>query len=87
MRAGDRDDWFELWFHDKRSIEEIMIRNMIADIEAGYDPTGNIIKRERDEIQQYRKEVDDQIERFKEMEDAAVNRWCYYDMKKRGAIA
>jgi len=87
MRAGDRDDWFELWFEDKRSIEETMIRNMIADIEAGYDPTGNIIKMERDEIQQYRKEVDDQIERFKEMEDAAVNRWCYYDMKKRGAIA
>lgn len=78
--------WFEMWIEDKNSIIATMYKNMVADIEAGYDPMGYCIKKQRAEIEAYQNEFDDQIDKFKEMDDAKVNRWCYYDMKKRGAI-
>ena len=30
--------------------------------------------------------VDVNMEAFKGMDEPAVNRWCFYDLKKRGAI-
>lgn len=31
-------------------------------------------------------QFDEEMETFKGMDEPAVNRWCFYDLKKRGAI-
>lgn len=86
VRISDRDDWFEIWFEDKQSMIEIMTSNMAADLQAGYDFFGNSIQSQMRDIQEYKNRFDAQMEDFKFMEDKAVNRWCFYDLKKRGAI-
>ena len=78
--------WFEIWFEDKNNILECMVRNMQADLNAGYNPLGNSIKSQFAEIESYRKAIDAKLDEFSKMEDKAVNRWCYYDLKRRGAI-
>ena len=78
--------WFTMWLEDVESILETMIRNMASDIDAGYDYFGNSIKKQRAEIDQYKKKIDDTLDMFKDMEDDKVERWCYYEMKKKGAI-
>lgn len=79
--------WFEMWFSDKQSLLETMVKNMQADLDAGYNYFGDCIKRQRKEIDEYKAEFDRQVDAFKAMEEKQVERWCYYDMKKRGAIA
>lgn len=79
-------DWFAMWFEDKQSMLATMIRNMVSDIEAGYDPCGACIKRQREEIQQYSDLMDRQMLALHAMEEFRANKWCYYDMVKRGAI-
>ena len=78
--------WFEIWFDDKNNILECMVRNMQADLNAGYDPLGNSIKSQLADIENYRKAIDSKFDEFSKMENKAVNRWCYYDLKRRGAI-
>ena len=85
-RITDRNDWLEIWFEDKNSIIDAMVRNMAADLNAGYDYFGQSIKMQRHEIARYKKQMDLEIDKFKDMDEKAVMRWCYYDMKKRGAI-
>lgn len=79
--------WFNLWFNDKQSIIETMVRNMQADLDAGYNPEGHCIRKQRVDIEEYQIKFDRQLDSFKTMDDKAVERWCYYDLKKRGAIA
>lgn len=78
--------WFEIWFEDKQSIMEIMRKNMASDLDAGYDPNGHSIRKQVVELEEYEMQFERQMEQFKYMEDSKVNRWCYYDLKKRGAI-
>ena len=78
--------WFEIWFDDMQSIIETMVKNMQADLDAGYDPQGHCIRKQRVDIEEKQIKFDRQIELFKTMEDTRINRWCYYDLKKRGAI-
>lgn len=78
--------WFEIWFQDMQSIISTMQRNMQADIEVGYNPQGHCIHKQRVEIEEKQRIFDLQVEQFKYMEDSKVERWCYYDLKKRGAI-
>lgn len=78
--------WFEIWFEDMEMIINTMVRNLQADLNAGYNPTGYLISKQRIDIEEKRRYLDLQLERFKGMEDNKVNRWCYYDLKKRGAI-
>lgn len=85
-RITDRDDWFDLWFEDKQGMIGTMVRNMTADLEAGYNYFGNSIRRQVEQIEAYKAEFDHQMDEFKMMDEKAVNRWCFYDMKKRGAI-
>lgn len=80
--------WFELWFADKESILETMIRNMTADLDCGYDYFGACIRNQREEIAAYKEKFDLEVDHLKEMEDEKrVERWCYLDLRKRGAIA
>lgn len=85
-RISDRDDWFSVWQDDKESILQTMINNMTSDLNAGYDYFGKSIVEQRKTIEAYKKEIDDTFDLFKTMEDKEVNRWCFYDLKKRGAI-
>ncbi len=78
--------YFEIWFEDKKAMIETMRRNLNADLEAGYDPNGYNIRKQRVDIETYEREFDRQMDAFKTMEDTKVNRWCYYDLKKRGVI-
>lgn len=48
------DEWFEIWYQDKQSILDAMIRNMTADLKCGYDYFGNCITRQREEIAAYK---------------------------------
>ena len=86
MRVTDRDDWFELWFADKQSMLNTMISNMTADLANGYNYFGDCIQGQKAQIDLYKIEFDRQVNAFKTMEEKEVNRWCYYDMKKRGVI-
>lgn len=82
----DRDDWFDVWFEDRQAILEIMIRNMASDLSNGHSYWGTSIVRQMEDIERYKAETDAQMDKFKDMEEKAVNRWCFYDLKKRGAI-
>lgn len=86
VRITDRNDWFDLWFADKQSMLETMTKNMASDLSHGYGYFGNCITRQRKEIEEYKCEFDKQMDEFKTMDEKAVNRWCFYDMKKRGVI-
>lgn len=79
-------DYFDLWLEDKRSIIDTMIRNMTADLDAGYNYFGNSITKQRQDIEDYKKQLDEQMEKFHEWEPDKIGRWCYFDMKRSGAI-
>lgn len=87
MQVATRNDWFELWFSDKQSMLDTMAKNMAADLEAGYNYFGKCITEQREMIDQYKTQFDAEMDSFKTMDDKQVNRWCYYDMKKRGVIS
>lgn len=79
--------YFRIWFEDRQSILETMKRNMLADLEAGYDPEGRSIRKQKVNIEKFEIEFEERIDQFKNMEDGKVERWCYYDLIKRGAIS
>lgn len=81
------NNWFEIWFQDKLDIIEIMNKNMQSDLDAGYDPNGHSIRKQVVEIEEYRMKFENQMEAFKYMDQAKINHWCYYDLKKRGVIS
>jgi uncharacterized protein (DUF2252 family) len=85
-KVTDSNDWFELWFADKQSLLSTMVQNMAADLKAGYNYFGNSIQKQVADIDAYKAQFDKQMDEFKFMENQAVNRWCFYDLKKRGAI-
>lgn len=85
-RVTDSKEWFDMWFEDKKSIISIMYSNMASDLAAGYDYFGKSIQHQKQEIANYEAEFERQMDKFKSMSDDEVNRWCFYDMKKRGAI-
>lgn len=78
--------WFSLWLSDKQSIVETMARNMAADIAAGYSYFGNSIQKQKQDLEAYQKEYEDQMMAFSDMTDTQVERWCYFDLLRRGAI-
>lgn len=80
------DEWFEIWYQDKQSILDTMVRNMVADLECGYDYFGNCITRQREEIAEYKAKFDAEVMGFAEKSDTERNKWCYYDMLRRGVI-
>lgn len=85
-RITDRNDWFDVWQEDKENILFTMIKNMASDLENGYDYFGKSIVEQRKTIEDYKKDIDSTWDMFKTMDEKEVNRWCFYDLKKRGAI-
>ena len=85
-RISDSDRWFDMWQDDRECMLSTMIRNMAADLNAGYDYFGRCIVNQRKEIENYKKETELAFDNFKAMTETQVNRWCFYDLKKRGVI-
>ena len=86
-RITDRNDWFDVWFANRESILNTMIRNMTSDLNAGYDYFGQSITKQKQEIAEYKVQTDKTLDMFKDMDEKAVNHWCFYELKKHGAIA
>lgn len=85
-KITERKDWFELWLEDRTSMTDTMVRNMASDLENGYNYFGECITRQKAQIEAYKAATDAALDMFKEMDDAKVSRWCYYDLIKRGVI-
>lgn len=87
-RYTDRKgEWFEIWHEDKQSVYDTMVRNYNDDIDAGYDPQGACIQRQKAQCETYRDIIDATLEYFKNLTETEVDRWCFYDLVQRGAIA
>lgn len=82
-----KENWLELWFADKQSVIETMIRNMQADLDAGYNPRGGSISRQREEIDAYKAAFASKLEEFADMTEEKVQRYCHYDLLRRGVVA
>ena len=80
------DDWFEMWHLDKEVILNTMVRNMTVDLECGYDYFGKSITEQREAIEVYKEKFDAEVMSFAEKTDEQRNKWCYYDMLRRGVI-
>ena len=78
--------WFEIWFGDKESVLETMVKNMVSDLSNGYDYFGKSITEQRKMIEDYRKKFNAELDRIQEMDEKKAERWCYIDLKRRGAI-
>lgn len=83
----DYDSWFDCWYSDKKDMLNIMYYNMTADLDAGYNPLGDCIKRQKQMIAEYEQSINDALMSFVDMDDKKRDRWCFYDMLRRGAIA
>lgn len=81
-----RNDWYDMWDADKNSVLETMVRNMASDLDNGYNYFGDCIRKQREMIEQYREEYENQLMAFATMDEQSINKWCYFDMKRRGAI-
>ena len=81
-----KNDWFELWRMDREGMLDTMIRNMQADLAAGYDYFGACIKRQREEIEAFKKAFDADMDKLGDMEPNRVQHWCYMRLVKLGAI-
>ncbi len=86
IRYNKNENWFEMWFSDKKCMIAIMYSNLMSDLNAGYNPIGDIIKNQKAMIANYEKQLEKQLEKFASMTDENVNKWCFYDMKNRGVI-
>lgn len=81
-----KNSWFEMWCADYDSLIMTAMKNLKADLDAGYNPNGASIQRSRETITEFEKRYMNGLEKFKSMTPAQVQHWCHMDMKKRGAI-
>lgn len=79
-------DWLEMYCTDRDGMLSTMARNMAADLECGYDYFGKSIMQQRAKIEEFRANYDKILDMFKTMSEEQVNRWCFYELKKLGAI-
>lgn len=79
-------NWFDLWYEDKRAILATMYKNLVSDLGAGYNPLGSSITKQKNEIAEYEKEFDESMKKFRTMTEQQIQHYCFYDMKRRGAI-
>ncbi len=60
-RITDSNDWFGIWFEDKKSIINTMIKNMAADLDAGYNYFGTCIRKQQENIETYKAKFDEEM--------------------------
>lgn len=79
-------EWFTIWEQDKKNILSAMHRNLAADLDAGYNYTGQSIQKQLADIDEYKHEFDEQLMSFVGKSNKEIEDWCYWDLKRRGAI-
>lgn len=80
-------DWLKIWHEDKECIINTMRRNMADDLKAGYDYNGVSIQRQIKEIKEYEQSFKDDLIKLAEMPDNKIQKWCYFQLLKSGAIS
>jgi hypothetical protein len=64
-----------------------MVRNLASDLEAGYDPFGNSITNSINELVKYKSRCEMEMKIIQEtLNSEQANRWCWFELVKRGAI-
>lgn len=84
--TADIGKWFSIWMDDRHGMIETMAKNMGADLAAGYSYFGESIQKQQRGIEEYRDDYERQLMAFADMTNAQINRWCYFDLLRRGAI-
>lgn len=79
--------WQEIFIMDKESMIETMVRNIQSDLAAGYNIHGACIRAQREAIESYVAQFHAELDKLGEMTEAQAERWCYYNLKKRGVIS
>lgn len=85
-RVTDSNEWRKMWDSDKRAMIDTMRRNLAADITAGYSMRGRSVQNQIHDIDEYEYDYFEQIRKLDSMSESEANKWCFYDMKRRGAI-
>lgn len=80
------DSWFECWYKDCQEILLCMHRNMASDLDNGYNPLGNAIQREKQDISNYEKYISDFMTSLETLDDKASEKRCYHELLRKGAI-
>lgn len=83
---ANKMDWVQLWKDDREAIYETMKQNMIADLQAGYNPAGHCIRKQIVDIEEFQMRTERCLLNLKQMTDTEAKRWCYFELKKHGAI-
>ena len=86
IKYMDYESWFECWYSDSKNILAIMYSNMNSDIKAGYDVMGNTIKKELQEIEEYRAYINNTLDKFVSMDEKQIEKYCYFECLKKGCI-
>ena len=60
-----KNNWFEVWCADYDSLIMTAVRNLKADLEAGYNPNGASIKRSREVITEFETRYANGLEKMK----------------------
>lgn len=87
LKYSKGTDWAEMWEQDKKAVLATMYKNMAADLDCGYDPMGMSIQNQKAAIADYERQIHEAWDRFVYMTEEQVDKWCFYDLKKRGVIA
>lgn len=82
-----KEDWFEIWYQDKHDMLDAMTHNLSADLSAGYNYFGDSAVKQRKDIDDYKKQFDDEMVMLSNMDANKVQHWCYFDLKRRGVIS
>ena len=78
--------WFNIWLEDKKSIIDTRVKNLTADLDAGYDYFGYNISQQKRLIDSYKEDFDKELKNLSEMDYSKAEHWCYVDLRRRGAI-
>lgn len=86
IKYTDYKSWFEMWYIDKKSMYNTMIKNCLSDINNGYNIHGNCIMKQWQDISNYAKSINDTLDKFVSMNVKQIEKYCYFDLLEHGAI-
>lgn len=81
-----KGQWFDLWCDDMNSIYLTMVYNYQADIKAGYNYYGLSITNQREQMQEHDRRYNEGLKFLCSLPEDAREKWCFQDLRRRGAI-
>ena len=82
-------EWIEMWKGDIRSMLATMLLNIVSDLLNGhYEPDGSVMSDIVDALSYANKYRHNKahIEHLQRKSETDAAKWCFKDLKKRGAI-